>query len=197
MGKSFILTYILTVFSMYYSTFIHLCSNFYYRSWTSWKCFKKVGYQIFFPPSWLAGVMQSFIVGFLMQNSSVEAIYNARKCIFCDIKFLNFLGGDTPEPPYGRGSRATPSRTHPRTTSGASRLRAPGGRTVGTHHPHQQFLDPPLHTTLFSDESQACSVITQHWYDFLMAPLVAKQVTMLYRWLFYRFSLTQKISRRL
>ena len=48
-----------------------------------------------------------------MQNSTVEAIYNALKCIFCDIKFQNFLGGDTPEPPYGRGSRATPSRTHP------------------------------------------------------------------------------------
>ena len=29
MGKSFILTYVLTVFSMYSSTFIHLCCNFY------------------------------------------------------------------------------------------------------------------------------------------------------------------------
>ena len=86
-----------------------------------------------------------------MQNSTVEAIYNALKCIFCDIKFQNFLGGDTPEPPYGRGSRATPSRTHPRTTSGASRLRSSGGRCAADcldpTSPHQQFLDPPLLTS--------------------------------------------------
>ena len=27
--------------------------------------------------------------------------YNALKCIICDIKIQNFLGGDTKEPPYG------------------------------------------------------------------------------------------------
>ena len=47
--------------------------------------------------AWLVGVRLS-ITNLLVQNCTVETIYNARKCIVCVIKCQNFLGGYTPEP---------------------------------------------------------------------------------------------------
>ena len=44
-------------------------------------------------------------------SSSSKPFKNAPKCTILNIKFQNFLGGDTPEPPLLEG--ATPSRTHP------------------------------------------------------------------------------------
>ena len=91
-----------------------------------------------------------------MQNSTVEAIYNALKCIFCDIKFQNFLGGDTPEPPYGRGVEGDPppEPTHPddlRRFAPPVVRRPLRGRLFGPNiPPHQQFLDPPLVAFLVS-----------------------------------------------
>jgi hypothetical protein len=88
-----------------------------------------------------------------MQNSTVEAIYNALKCIFCDIKFQNFLGGYTPEPPYGRGSRATPSRTHPHGRPPA--LRA-SGRPAAAARPIVWTQHPPPPAISRSATGRSC-----------------------------------------
>ena len=53
------------------------------------------------PDIFSADWCQSIITG--MQNSTVETIYNARKSIFCDLKFQKFLGVIHPTPFTGGG----------------------------------------------------------------------------------------------
>ena len=69
-----------------------------------------------------------------MQTSTIETIYNTRKCIFCDIKFLNFLGGDVPEPLLRESDRSSrPTPVHPL-------LKASKTRAFGA----QMCLSPPV-----------------------------------------------------